>query len=854
MGNKFDTRQTISYAALAGSIGSAANAGLNTILGNIDATMVTLAGSQTLTNKVLAFLRQNVVNDSTTTGSAATLQAGDIVAGVTRLTNASLISVSGIPAGVSGQSLVVENQTGNSITLNNDDAGAASGARIYTGSNGAVSMAANSTFLFTYDSTSAHWMLTGGSGSGSGSGGSKNYLTTYTASLSSGVPNTGNGDFSLGSTTGFSLGTVGTLTNGIPTGTPTFGSGASGNLAISVVSSGQLAGAYSLSYASSAATTQGNMLASNSFFIDKEDQAKVLGWKFYYSANTNPTNGNFSGTSSNSFAVAAWDVTNSVWLSLAGNFAMTQSAGVGIASGTLQTNATTAQIRFVVYNANASAGAITMYFDDFFVGPQTVSTGSVITDWQSYTPTVTGAASNPVLGSGAIQNGFYRRVGGNLEVIMQIQAGTSGNTAGSGVYFFGLPPGLTPDTTKIVGLASANLSVNLGSASNAATVLGRATVGTPTGAGSVGDGQVMFNTTASPLSVFVTFHGQNANTDLVLNRSFQYGSGGSNAQDFSVATSGTYLTCTVPIAGWSSNVQMSNDTDTRVIAFAANTSSTSITSTATTVVYSSVERDEAAAYNSTTGIYTVPVTGWYSISATLRLNATYALNQASTMYIRQNSTDVRLQNVIAGGANTSLYPFVGGLLYCKAGDSLSIRCDSGGASPTIASGSNYNYVQIEKVSGPATIAATESVSARYTTTAGQSIANGSTVIVNFDTKDAVPGGDSHGSVTTGASWQFKAPTSGRYSVKAMCFFTTAPFTSNNDTSLFLYKNGSFYSILDNRRIDASLTSGRTLMGVDEIYLLAGEFVDVRVAHGETTARSLITNAGYNRVSIVRVGN
>ena len=88
-------------------------------------------------------------------------------------------------------------------------------------------------------------------------------------------------DFENNSTTGWSLGTVGTLTNGIPTGSPTFGSGASGNLSISVVSSGQLAGAYSLSYASSAATTQGNMFASSAYTIDAEDQAKVLTFKFY---------------------------------------------------------------------------------------------------------------------------------------------------------------------------------------------------------------------------------------------------------------------------------------------------------------------------------------------------------------------------------------------------------------------------------------------------------------------------------------------------------------------------------------------------------------------------------------------
>ncbi|CAK9253116.1 unnamed protein product [Sphagnum jensenii] len=116
-------------------------------------------------------------------GSAATLQAADILGGVVRLTNGSLVSVSGIPAGAAGQVLIVENKTGATITINNDDAGASAANRIFTGSAG-VSMPNNATFAFTYDAVSTHWMLTGGSGSGSGSGGSKNYLSAVVTSQS----------------------------------------------------------------------------------------------------------------------------------------------------------------------------------------------------------------------------------------------------------------------------------------------------------------------------------------------------------------------------------------------------------------------------------------------------------------------------------------------------------------------------------------------------------------------------------------------------------------------------------------------------------------------------------------------
>ena len=47
----------------------------------------------------LPFVQTSVVTDSTTTGSATTLQTSDILDGVVRLTNSSLVSISGIPAG-----------------------------------------------------------------------------------------------------------------------------------------------------------------------------------------------------------------------------------------------------------------------------------------------------------------------------------------------------------------------------------------------------------------------------------------------------------------------------------------------------------------------------------------------------------------------------------------------------------------------------------------------------------------------------------------------------------------------------------------------------------------------------------
>jgi len=187
--------------------------------------------------------------------------------------------------------------------------------------------------------------------------GAKNYLVNPVAET--------------GTTTGWSLGNV-TLTSNLPTGTPTFGSGASGNLALTATSTTPLSGAYSFSYASSAATTAGNFLASDAFTVDTADLGKVLSFSFYYKATSNPSNGNWSGTTSNSFAVAIYDVTagGANWLIPVGIFNIIQSSGTGICSGSFQSSVTAGQqYRIVIYNANATAGAITLYFDQFVLGP-----------------------------------------------------------------------------------------------------------------------------------------------------------------------------------------------------------------------------------------------------------------------------------------------------------------------------------------------------------------------------------------------------------------------------------------------------------------------------------------------------
>lgn len=171
VGNISDATKQIAFSTGSATTGtqltlaSIATANRTITFPDVTDTVVTLAAPQTLSNKVLATLATNVVTDSTTTGSAATLAAADITVGDVRLTNSSLISVSGIPAGTAGQQLTIQNQTGNTISINNIDSGAATADQIYTGTGAGLSMPATATFSFVYDAIAAKWNLIGVAGS-----------------------------------------------------------------------------------------------------------------------------------------------------------------------------------------------------------------------------------------------------------------------------------------------------------------------------------------------------------------------------------------------------------------------------------------------------------------------------------------------------------------------------------------------------------------------------------------------------------------------------------------------------------------------------------------------------------------
>jgi len=581
---------------------------------------------------------------------------------------------------------------------------------------------------------------------------------------------------------------------------PSGSTSADTTITLATSSSSPLAGTYSMvatTAGSTTITTTARGFISSAFTIDAEDKAKVMGFSFYYEPSG--SNMNFSGTSSNTFAVYIRDVSGGAWIQPAGVYNMTQGSGSGLCSGTFQTTATGTQYQIVVLMISSVTGALSIKFDDFQVGPQKVVYGSPVTDWQSFTPTVSGISGT--------MTGKWRRVGDSAEFEMAL---TTSGTA-SGTITVSVTSAFAFDYTKLPVSAFANI----GSAS--------ANDGTGLHLGTC------FTDNTSTNSFFISGDdGQN-----VWNATVPFTWSGTRTVSFNVK---------VPLVGLSSSVQMSNDTDTRVISAQAACSTAFAYSATTPINFDSVAVDRAASITPSTTAwkFTAPVSGDYRISVGL-LNSAGSLSVS----IHKNGSPTAFRTLMS--VTTAAVTSASTTITLNAGEYFDIRGASGA---TLLNDSKVNTISVERLSGPATIAASDTVAARYTSSGGQLISDNTYTRIDFANKVF----DTTSSVTTGASWAFTAPISGKYQVNSKVTVNYVNDTSY--TAIKIQKNLSDYSV--SQRFWQASGAGAVFPSVavisDIVECVAGDTITIWFLQNTAGARNLTTTATENTVSIVRVGN
>ncbi len=589
---------------------------------------------------------------------------------------------------------------------------------------------------------------------------------------------------------------------------PVDGTGGSPTVTTSMTTSTPLDGAKSFLLTKPAANVQGQGWAVP-FTVDPAYRAKSLKISVDYIVNS----GTFVAGGSSTESDVIWyiyDVTNSQLIEPSNIKMFSNNSSISDKfEATFQSSATGSSYRLIAHVQSVSALAYELKVDNIIVSPQTYVFGTPVTDSKTITPALTN------LGFTAGVNVLeYWRVGDKL--FGRGFFSYSSGTGSASNLFLTLPEGLVIDTTK------------LGSTINSLNHAGQWSWYDD--AGSSGTLDDNFGPIAYDSTTTIGFRIPNTSNRFLTNV---------------MTTNDTFsYSFSVPIVGWSSSTQMSDSASTRVVAFDAS-SPTSTHNSSTAKVTGWVKNvDTHGAFDSVNNRYIAPVSGNYRISASMAINNTVL---QTSVFIYKNGVAFRKTSAYSnGGVNAS--PVCDVILALNAGDYVEVFFQTSSATLTGIDTTICGW-SIERITGPSAIAASELVSCKYATSAGQAISNGADIGIAYGTAVF----DSHGSYNT-STGIFTAPVTGKYRVTAYVRYASASFTASTDLALKVYKNGSLDFTLDAQRILSTATIFPSqLGGSDLVDLKAGETIQIRTSHGEATSRSLNAASGNNFLSIERVG-
>lgn len=595
---------------------------------------------------------------------------------------------------------------------------------------------------------------------------------------------------------------------------PVDGTGGASTVTWTRTTSSPLAGAASFLFTKDAANRQGNG-ASFDFTINSASQAKVMSIDFDYSIASGTFVAGSPGVDSD-IEVYIYDVTNAVLIQPS-TYKLFSSASSPPPhfNSSFQTASNSTSYRLIFHTATTSASAYTVKFDSVTVSPSKYTPGTPITDWAAYTPVLTnfGTATNISFKS--------RRVGDTLEVQGSFTAGTTvGTQAQIGLGYAGVAANVTVDTTKI----AASSIVGILTSNNSSTTLFGWTVLAP-----------------SANQTYVNIGVQTSTTD---------GTTAALGNAAIANTKNVLVKFAVPIVGWSSSVQMSDSAPQSVVGLMVHASTGvsmgTLATSVSTITWNTVDSDTHGAYNTTTGVYTIPVPGYYDISAQYNASGTQALNTVNQIDIRNVTTSANIASGLytAGGAVSTgiAVPVSIKSVYLTAGTQISIRSLFAGTftSGAYSTSSTLNYFTLSRVSGPQSIGATETVAGRYFSSV--TALTGSFTTMTYATKDF----DTHSAYSGGT---LTIPTPGKYQFNAG-MMSSVTGAINNALELAIFKNGT--QISSGLQIAGGSQSNIAANVSDIINCNAGDLITIRALNNGTSP-SITASNFRNYFSWSRIG-
>ena len=579
-------------------------------------------------------------------------------------------------------------------------------------------------------------------------------------------------------------GTTGFATYADAAGTsPVDGTGGTAITTFTTSSTLPLADSNSFIYAKSALDRQGGGV-SYDFTIDSKDKARVLQIGFEYLVDS----GTFvAGTSSTASDVTVWiyDITNAVLIQPSSHKLLSNSLSIADRfSATFQTASNSTSYRLILHVGSTSTAAYGLKIDNISISPSSYVYGTPVTDWATYTPTYTG------YGTISAGEAYWRRVGDSIQLRGRFTAGTT--TAVSAAI--SLPSGFVISPTSLVTQSEFGTYVNNSSTANFAIL-------------------------AAPSGTAINFG------------SVSGGSGLSAAVGTTMATTGQvqgWHTLPIPITGWSSSVQTSDQTDIRVVNWVgAITTGTALTANVTNIPVVT-DKDSHGSWSGT--IYTVPVAGDYFINVTMQMTTSQTL--AVVAYV----------NGSAAARCSNSYAFVISVGSCvlpnlKTGDQISFRSNT--AVTTLANATEK--FSITRISGPSAIAANESMNARYYASATS--ISGTLALINWTTKDY----DSHGGMSAG-SYTVQSP--GKYHIDS-AILIAGTIALNTTAIMEIQKNGTV--VCRNTEYSGGAMTNQKAWVSDLISCITGDVLTIKVS-SSATAPTIVSSNFDNYFSIFRAGN
>ena len=622
-----------------------------------------------------------------------------------------------------------------------------------------------------------------------------------------------------------------------------------------------LRGDGSLLITKDAANRQGNG-CSIPFTTDVADNTQVLTINFDYIV--------ASGTyADNDLDVYIYDVTGSVLIQPAA-YHILNSTLAQKWTGSFQVPSGSTSFRLAYHVASTSASAYTVKIDNVSVGPKLV-TGVIpkVPTKQTFTSSsgtyttpsgvqwikvrMVGGGGGGSGGQGSTGTGGDGGAGGNSTFgtsLLTANGGAGGNhtTASSA----GGTATVSAPATQLVALAG--VSGQAGGVTLAGsqqqggiggvTHFGGAGIGTGTGAGTAatantgsggGGGLSQYATSgqsgtggASGGYVEAIISNPSATYSYAVGAAGTAGTAGSGVSSSAGGAGGSgFIEVIEYYVG--TNTVMSSDTATQVVA------ATYTTATAGSYAVNAILDFGTKVIDTTNSVttgaswkFTAPVSGYYRVSAAAFTTTSLTSGQYMEISARKNGSVIYAgtRNTLTGTA-TNTSSAVSSIISMVAGDYIDIIST---ASNTVALLTNaaYNFVNIERISGPQQIAASESVSFRGRCTTNQVLTANSTN-VTFDSTTW----DSHVAYSAGL---YTVPISGKYHVSVQLYDASTAVRAD------IYQNGS--------NSQFGTTPGTASVNSVTIRALAGDTISIRSGANAT----LSANGSANIVSIDRVGN